>query len=135
MLLQIKLYFLLFIIYSILGWIMEVINAIFTLKRFVNRGFLIGPYCPIYGCGAVLITVLLGRFKSNPIIFFIMSILLCGTLEYLTSYIMEKFFNLRWWDYSEKKFNIDGRVCLETLLPFGILGIVIMYISNPFFLK
>ena len=113
---------------------MEVINAIFTLKRFVNRGFLIGPYCPIYGCGAVLITVLLGRFKSNPIIFFIMSILLCGTLEYLTSYIMEKFFNLRWWDYSEKKFNIDGRVCLETLLPFGILGIVIMYISNPFFL-
>ena len=134
MLLQIKLYFLLFIIYSILGWLMEVINAGFTLKRFVNRGFLIGPYCPIYGCGAVLITFLLGRYKSDPFIFFIMSILLCGTLEYLTSYIMEKFFNLRWWDYSEKKFNIDGRVYLGTLLPFGILGTVIMYISNPFFL-
>ena len=135
MLTQLKLYFLLFIIYSILGWLMEVINAVFTLKRFVNRGFLIGPYCPIYGCGAILITLLLTRYKNDPFVFFIMSILLCGTLEYLTSYIMEKFFNLRWWDYSEKKFNIDGRVCIDTLLPFGLLGVLIMYVLNPFFIN
>ena len=135
MLTQLKLYFLLFIIYSILGWVMEVINALFTLKRFVNRGFLIGSYCPIYGCGAVLITLLLTRYKNDFVVFFLMSILLCGTLEYLTSYIMEKFFNLRWWDYSEKKFNIDGRVCIDTLLPFGLLGILIMYILNPVFIN
>ena len=135
MLAQIKLYFLLFIIYSILGWLMEVINARFTLNRFVNRGFLIGPYCPIYGCGAVLITVLLSRYKNDLSIFFIMSILLCGILEYLTSYAMERFFHLRWWDYSNKKFNIDGRVCLRTLIPFGILGTIIMYVSNPFFIN
>ena len=133
--LPIKLYFLLFIVYSFLGWLMEVINARFTLKRFVNRGFLIGPYCPIYGCGAILITILLTRYKNNPVIFFLMSILLCGTLEFLTSYVMEKFFHLRWWDYSNKKFNIDGRVCIETLLPFGILGTAIMYLLNPFFIN
>ena len=132
MLTQIKIYFLLFMIYSILGWLMEVINAKFTIKKFVNRGFLIGPYCPIYGCGAILITILLSKFKNNVIIFFIMSILLCGILEYLTSYLMEKIFHLRWWDYSHRKFNINGRVCIGTLLPFGILGTIIMYISNPF---
>ena len=135
MLTQIKIYFLLFIIYSILGWLMEIIHARVTLKRFVNRGFLIGPYCPIYGCGAILITVLLNGLKNNVIIFFIMSMLLCGTLEYLTSYVMEKFFNLRWWDYSNKNLNINGRICLETLLPFGILGTIIMYISNPFIIN
>ena len=135
MLLQIKLYFLLFIIYSILGWIIEVIDVSFSLKKFVNRGFLIGPYCPIYGCGALLITALLTQCKDNSIVFFLMSILLCGTLEYLTSFVMEKVFHLRWWDYSHKKLNINGRVCAETLIPFGILGIIIMYISNPFFLN
>ena len=101
MLTQIKIYFLLFIIYSIMGWIMEVVNQIVSQKKFVNRGCLIGPYCPIYGCGAVLITVLLNKYLNDPITFLIMAILLCGILEYLTSYIMEKVFNLRWWDYSK----------------------------------
>ena len=64
-----------------------------------------------------------------------MAILLCGTLEYLTSFIMEKLFHLRWWDYSKKKININGRVCLDTVIPFGILGVVILYISNPFLLE
>lgn len=135
MLTQIKIYFLLFIIYSIMGWIMEVVNQIVSQKKFVNRGFLIGPYCPIYGCGAVLITVLLNKYLNDPITFFIMAILLCGILEYLTSYIMEKVFNLRWWDYSKDKFNINGRVSSRTVIPFGILGTIIMYVTNPFFLE
>ena len=135
MLTQIKIYFLLFIIYSVMGWIMEVVNQIVSQKKFVNRGFLIGPYCPIYGCGAVLITVLLNKYLNDPITFFIMAILLCGILEYLTSYIMEKVFNLRWWDYSKDKFNINGRVSLRTVIPFGILGTIIMYVTNPFFLE
>ena len=135
MLAKIKIYFLLFIIYSTMGWIMEVINQIINQKKIVNRGFLIGPYCPIYGCGAILITLLLNKYLDDWIVLFIMIVLLCGTLEYLTSYFMEKVFHLRWWDYSNEQFNINGRVCLKTIIPFGILGIMIMYITNPFLMK
>ena len=130
----IKIYFLLFLIYSFLGWCMEVCVSLVERKRFVNRGFLLGPYCPIYGSGAILITLLLSAFKDKPVLLFFMAILLCGILEYITSYFMEKIFRLRWWDYSKKKFNINGRVCLDTIIPFGILGMIIMYISNPFLL-
>ena len=130
----IKIYFLLFLIYSFLGWCMEVCCSLVERKKFVNRGFLLGPYCPIYGCGAILITFLLKNFTNNPVLLFLMAILLCGILEYLTSFLMEKIFHLRWWDYSRKKFNINGRVCLDTIIPFGILGSIIIYISNPFFL-
>lgn len=131
---QIKIYFLLFIIYSMTGWIMEVLCSLYNLKKFVNRGFLLGPYCPIYGSGAILITLLLNRYINDPITLFIMAILVCGVLEYLTSYAMEKLFHLRWWDYSNKKININGRVCLDTIIPFGILGMLIMYVTNPWIL-
>ena len=130
----IKIYFLLFLIYSFLGWCMEVCVSLVVRKKFINRGFLLGPYCPIYGSGAILITLLLSTFKNKPVLLFFMAILLCGILEYITSYFMEKIFRLRWWDYSKKKFNINGRVCLDTIIPFGILGMIIMYISNPFLL-
>ena len=130
----IKIYFLLFLIYSFLGWCMEVCVSLVERKKFVNRGFLLGPYCPIYGSGAILITLLLNVFKDKPVLLFFMAILICGILEYLTSFFMEKIFQLRWWDYSKKKFNINGRVCLNTIIPFGILGMIIMYISNPFLL-
>lgn len=130
----VKVYFLLFLIYSFLGWCMEVCCSLVERHKFVNRGFLLGPYCPIYGCGAILITLLLNYFIDKPVLLFIMAILLCGILEYITSFFMEKIFHLRWWDYSNKKFNINGRVCLNTIIPFGILGMVIMYLTNPFFL-
>lgn len=127
-------YILLFFTYSILGWIMEVILSIIQRKKLINRGFLIGPYCPIYGIGVILITILLAKYKDDRIITFIMSILICGTLEYFTSYIMEKIFHARWWDYSNKKMNINGRICLETLIPFGILAYGIIYFANPLIL-
>lgn len=133
MLHTIEIYFLLFIIYSAIGWTMEVVGKLIELKRFVNRGFLIGPCCAIYGVGAILITLLLKNFTYNVLILFIMSILVCGILEYCTSYFMEKFFKARWWDYSKRKFNINGRVCLNTIIPFGLLGCFIVYIANPFF--
>ena len=126
---------LLFFLYSFLGWVMEVTLKYIELKRFINRGFLIGPYCPIYGCGAVLITLLLQKFVNDPITLFVYGIIICSILEYTTSFIMEKLFNARWWDYSTKKFNINGRICLETMIPFGLLGLAIVYIINPFFLK
>ena len=129
---DIRVYFLLFLAYSFIGWLMEVICKLIQYKRFINRGFLIGPYCPIYGYGALLITFLLKKYTDDPITLFIMAILVCGTLEYLTSYFMEKIFHARWWDYSQKRFNINGRVCLDTIIPFGLLGMFIIYVSNPF---
>ncbi len=85
--------------------------------------------------GAIIITLLLTRFYSQPVLLFVMAILVCGILEYFTSYIMEKIFNARWWDYSNSKFNINGRICLETIVPFGILGLIIIYVTNPILLK
>lgn len=132
---DIRVYFLLYMIYSVLGWILEVTCKLFQYKRFINRGFLIGPYCPIYGFGAVIITIFLQKYLNDPITLFVMAILICSILEYFTSYFMEKFFNARWWDYSNYRFNINGRICLETTIPFGIFGSLIMYVSNPFLIK
>ena len=128
-------YFLLFIMYSVLGWFVETIYASIDTKKLANRGFLIGPYCPIYGYGCLAIVLLLTKYMENPLILFGMSIIICSVLEFFTSYILEKIFNTRWWDYSDKKYNLNGRICLETMLPFGILGTLMMYFVNPFFTK
>lgn len=135
MLHTIEIYFLLFISYAFLGWCMEVTCKFIQYKKFINRGFLIGPYCPIYGWGALAITILLKRYMEEPLVLFVMSTLICSIIEYLTSYFMEKKYHARWWDYSNKKFNINGRICLETLIPFGILGVAIMYGTNPILFK
>ena len=132
---EIEQYIALFFIYSIAGWIMESVNISIRNKKVTNRGFLIGPYCPIYGSGVVLITILLQKYYDDIPATFFLSILICGTLEYVTSYFMEKIFKARWWDYSARKFNINGRICLETLVPFGIAGTVITIWINPFLLK
>ena len=135
MLHTIEIYFLLFISYAFLGWCMEVTCNFIQYKKFINRGFLIGPYCPIYGWGALAITILLKRYMEDPLVLFVMSTIICSIIEYLTSYFMEKKYHARWWDYSNKKFNINGRICLETLIPFGILGVAIMYGTNPILFK
>ena len=125
-------YVLLFFFCSFLGWCMEVICKLIQLRRFINRGFLLGPWCPIYGFGAVTITLLLTKFADDPLAVFGLAILLCGTLEYLTSYLMETLFHARWWDYSTRRFNLNGRVCANTLVPFGLLGLVLIYFVRPF---
>lgn len=125
--------FILFMIYSFLGWIVEVIDIFVTRGKIINRGFLIGPYCPIYGVGLILITSLLKNYTDNIIVLFLLSACICMILEYLTSYVMEKFFHARWWDYSDCKFNINGRICLDTTIPFGLGGVFIMYLVHPFF--
>ena len=124
-------YFLFFMSYSTLGWCMEVAVKKIQYGRFINRGFLIGPYCPIYGVGALLITLLLERYRNDPPALFVMGMVTCALLEYLTSYVMERLFHARWWDYSSKRFNINGRICLDTMIPFGLLGMFIMYAVNP----
>ena len=119
-------YFILFMFYSFIGWIIEIINEIITEKRYVNRGFLVGPYCPIYGFGTIFMITLLTRYLDDFIVLFIMSVVICSLLEYFTSYIMEKMFKARWWDYSDKKFHINGRICLSNCIAFGVLGLLIV---------
>lgn len=131
----IEIYILLFFIYSFLGWVFEVIISLIRKRKFINRGFLIGPYCPIYGYGVLLITILLKKYQDDVVITFIMSMLIAGTLEYFTSYVMEKMFNARWWDYNYKKFNINGRICLDVLITFGVLACLILYFVNPFLIE
>ncbi len=124
--------FLLFTIYSFFGWLMEVIFKFVQLRRFVNRGFLIGPFCPIYGVGGVGIHLVLSRFSNSIVLVFFLGMFLCAILEYFASWLLEKIFNARWWDYSQKKFNLNGRICLRNLLFFGILGCLGVYYINPF---
>ena len=140
MLYNISYVFLFFIIYSFLGWTCEIIFVSIKQKRFVkSRGFLLGPICPIYGCGGLIMLLYLNKYKSDPLLLFISSIMLFALLEYFTSYIMEKMFNARWWDYSNHKFNLNGRITLNTLPLFGLLGLAVTYglnpILNPLFTK
>lgn len=127
----------LFFIYSFLGWVTEVFLKYLQYHRFINRGFLIGPYCPIYGAGAVLITIgrgLLSSFERSWAMSFLIAFILCGLLEYATSYILEKYFHARWWDYSQKPMNLHGRVWIGNLILFGLGGVAIAEILNPRFL-
>lgn len=128
---EFKIYFLLFMTYSFIGWIIEIIDRFKVNKRIVNRGFLIGPYIPIYGCCAIAMILLLHSIKS-PILLFISCIVIASIGEYLTSYVMEKVFHARWWDYSDYKFNLNGRICLINCLGFGILGFILIKFLNDF---
>ncbi len=127
--------FLIYIFYSIIGWCIEICESFIREKRFVNRGFLIGPYCPIYGVSILAILFFLKDYKDRPFGMFIISMVICGLIEYLGSFILEKIFKTRWWDYSHKKFNINGRICLDNLIFFGLGCLLVMYIIEPFILK
>ena len=122
----------LFFVYSFLGWLIEVIYVSIDNKKICDRGFLIGPICPIYGVSAVSLTFILGNFQHNYIFVFFASTILCTTLEYFTSLVMEKLFKTRWWDYSTEKFNLNGRVCLKNALAFGILGTLVVTVLSPY---
>lgn len=128
--------FLVFFIYSVVGYILEVIVTSLPAKKLnLNRGFMIGPYIPIYGTGAIAMSFLLAKYQDDLLVLFIMSTIICSVIEYLTSYIMEKIYKLRWWDYSHKKFNINGRICLTSSIFFGLGGVLIMKFINPLITK
>lgn len=131
MLHNLNLYFLWFVIYSVIGWIYESIYCSIDNKQWLNRGFLNGPYCPIYGSGAILNILLLDK-SMHPVVIFLLSALLTGVLEYLTSYFMELFFEARWWDYSDKRFNLNGRVFLLGMIAFGSFSLLLIEYLHPF---
>ena len=122
----------LFFIASIIGWSFEVIMHIIEHGEFVKRGVLQGPWLPIYGYGCLLILTILHKFRKKPLQEFILIILLCGLVEYFTAVYLEYVFDgTKWWDYSGYFLNIQGRVCAEGLLVFGIGGIILVYILAP----
>ena len=126
---------LLFFAYSFAGWVIEVTLKAIQYRRFINRGFLTGPWLPIYGSGAALITVAakcVPRGESSVSTTFLMSFLLCGLVEYSVSFWLEKRFHARWWDYSQKPMNLHGRVWIGNLTLFGLGGLFIVYAGNPF---
>ncbi len=128
--------FLQFMFFSIIGYVVEVIHVSINSKKInLSRGFLIGPYLPIYGLSCVVMICLLKRYEEDLFALFVMSALVCTVLEYLTSLVLEKIFKLRWWDYSKKNFNVNGRVCLENSVLFGLGGIVVVRVINPFLMK
>lgn len=125
--------FLLFFIYSFIGYIVESISVSIMEKKIVlNRGFLVGPYIPIFGYGSMAMILTLQKYKGDIIALFIMSMTVCLTIEYLCSLIAEKIFHLRWWDYSDKKFNINGRICLKNGVLFGLAGVIVVEYLNPY---
>lgn len=121
---------LIFVVYSVLGFIVETIYTSIPAGKLMHRGFLFGPYIPIYGFGAAFITFFLQRFQGNPIVIFILSFVICSILEYITSWALEVLFHARWWDYSSQFMNIHGRICLKNSCLFGIGGIVIVDLIN-----
>ena len=125
-------YFLLFFLYSFIGWLIEIADVLIEEKELTNRGFFIGPYVPIHGAGALTIILYTSQYKDNPLTVFLLAFIICSVLEYITSYLMEKLFNARWWDYSNFKFNLNGRICLRNSVLFGVLGLLLIYTINPF---
>ncbi len=101
-------------------------------KKWVNRGFFYGPYCPIYGFGGIVIILLLKPFATNPIFLFFLSAIIITIIEYSTSYIMEKAFGAKWWDYSHLPMNLNGRICLLNTIEFSILALIIIYGIHPY---
>ena len=119
-----------FFIYCVLGWICEVVYCSVPKKRFVNRGFLIGPYLPIYGFGAMIVIVVLYPFREHWYLVFICGVVLTSVLEYFTSFALEKLFHVKLWDYSTYPLNINGRVCALNSTLFGLLCLFIVYVVN-----
>ena len=131
-------YFIYFYLYSFFGWFFESCYCSFRPKKWINRGFLRGPFCPIYGVGALTVLICLLPFRSmtnndyiNELLIFVVGMFVCDFVEYFTSFIMEKAFNARWWDYSQQPFNLHGRICLTHTLYWGTASCLFLYVLHP----
>lgn len=120
-----------FFICAFVGYILEVLWVFIGTKKLVNRGFLCGPIIPIYGVGALLIIFSLLRYYDDPVVVFVFGIIITSALEYFTSFMLEKIFHNKWWDYSRERYNLNGRICLKNSFAFGILALVIIYFVTP----
>ena len=120
-----------FIIYSFLGWCVEVLYAYKNQKKFVNRGFLHGPICPIYGLCISSMVIVLDNINVTLPLLLIVATIVISTIEYLTGYILEKLFKTKYWDYTDDPFNIHGRICLHFSIMWGITSVGVVKIIHP----
>lgn len=128
--------FLIFILFAFIGWVSEEIYVgVIIEHRFVNRGFLHGPLCPVYGFGGVVILMLPPQLYNTWIPLFFASMILCTIVEYFVSWLMEVMFHARWWDYSHFKINLNGRVCLLNSVLFGFLGLGVIHFVYPYIIQ
>ncbi len=125
----------LFVLYSFLGYLIEVTSCSMLEKKInFSRGYFVGPYLPIFGVGGIIFVLFFQKYRNDIFALFMVGMVSSCILEYVTSYLLEKIFKLRWWDYSYKKFHLNGRISLGTGIAFGILGIIIVRYVHPFLL-
>ena len=120
-----------FFIYAFLGWCTEVSYAALVTGKFVNRGFLNGPVCPVYGFGVVIVLAGLSPLEDNLLLLFLGSLVLTSALEWLTGFVLEKLFHQRWWDYSDQPFNLSGYVCLRFSVAWGFACLFVVKLLHP----
>lgn len=123
--------FLVFTVYSFLGWLTESIYCSVPAGKWINRGFLNGPFCPIYGVGGVVVVSALSPFKDNLIVLYLAGVLMTTLLEYVTGFALEKIFHTKYWDYSTHRYHLQGRICLENSLLFGVMCVVGILVIHP----
>lgn len=129
------LYVLYFLIFSVIGWLIETCFSFYSLGHFTKRGFLFGPLCPIYGWGAIILIMFFRTYKKHNLKLFIYSALIFTIFEYLVSYGMEALFSLKWWDYTDEFMNLNGRVSIFYTFAWGIIAILVINFIYPFFKK
>ncbi len=125
-------WFLWLITYSFIGWVYESIICSIDGKKLVNRGFLNGPFCPVYGFGAIIMILVLDQGTDNIFVLFFAGMLITSTVEYFTAFLLEKLFKAKWWDYSDYRFNFQGRIFLLGALVFGVMSVLLIKYIHPF---
>ena len=128
-------YFLYFIIFAVIGWLIETCYSFFSLGYFTKRGFLFGPLCPIYGFGALILIMFFSTYKKHNLKLFFLAAIVFSVFEYLVSFAMEALFSLKWWDYTDEFMNLNGRISIFYSFAWGIIAILVINFIYPFFKK
>lgn len=123
----------LFFMLAIFGWLWEGFLYLFKDDTYVNRGFLTGPWLPIYGMGGIILEILFRKWRDRPVMLFMSSMALCTLLEYAAGWYLELTWGVRWWDYSEMPWNLHGRICFLSSLLFGLGGMLLVWVISPLF--
>ena len=128
---DLSLVLLFFFAYAFIGWIHEILFRLVTERRIYTTGFLTMPILPIYGFGAIAILLLVAPYVQNPFVVFLFGVIISTVLEYVGHLLIDKIFHIKLWDYSDKAFNLQGRVCLQNSLGFGALTLLLVYVLHP----
>lgn len=123
----------LFFLLSVFGWLWECFLYLFKDDTYVNRGFLTGPWLPIYGMGGIMLEILFHSWRDRPIMIFVSSMVLCSVLEYAAGWYLELTWGVKWWDYSGMPLNLHGRICFLSSLLFGLGGMLLVWVVSPLF--